>query len=327
MNLISYKPMTQEEFVEKMLADYSEGEDYGGDDPFSRHHGHNKTLDDILLGSVLQGHMLYDDLDIGFDFENYTCVKGMCSDNGGKLVGLESIKDFSFVGCLAGGDWELPVFFIVYYDDKEKLRAYVPKEGNVYNKENMIAYGNDMGGDEVNEHMSDKFDWGLIKKEIEAKIGKSRDKKGIISEDSKKQKLSDKEPLTVYMMIGLPASGKSSVTKNLYEDLPVVSKDICNGSEAKERKQLEELLSEGKSVVVDDTNYSKQTRAKIISMAKQYGADVIGIYVHVEKNTALERNKGREKKVPDIAIHTLAGKFEEPSLEEGFTKLNVIDND
>lgn len=153
------------------------------------------------------------------------------------------------------------------------------------------------------------------------------DKKGVIPEDSKKQKFSDKEPLIVYMMIGLPASGKSSVIKTLYDDLPVVSKDLCNGSEAKEKKHLEELLSEGKSVVVDDTNYNKQTRAKIISMAKQYGADVIGIYMHVEKNTALERNRKREKRVPDIAIHTIAHRFEEPEVEEGFTKLNVIDND
>lgn len=131
--------------------------------------------------------------------------------------------------------------------------------------------------------------------------------------------------LTVYMMIGIPASGKSTVREQEYGNIPVVSKDLCNGSESKERKQLEELLSEGKSVVVDDTNYNKVAREKIISIAKKYGADVIGVYVDVDKQTALERNKEREKKVPSVAIHTIAKKFEKPEIEEGFSDIIKVD--
>lgn len=41
----------------------------------------------------------------------------------------------------AGGDWESPVNFIIYWDGK-KLRGYVPTNGNPYNTSAMRAYGN-----------------------------------------------------------------------------------------------------------------------------------------------------------------------------------------
>ena len=42
----------------------------------------------------------------------------------------------------AGGDWEVPVFFIIYWDGLE-LRAYIPKNGNFWNRTSGVAYGND----------------------------------------------------------------------------------------------------------------------------------------------------------------------------------------
>ena len=42
----------------------------------------------------------------------------------------------------AGGDWQLPVCFVIYYDGK-KLRGYVPSKGNIWNHEKKRAYNND----------------------------------------------------------------------------------------------------------------------------------------------------------------------------------------
>ena len=41
----------------------------------------------------------------------------------------------------AGGDWEVPLQCIVYFDGK-KLRGYVPKDGNSYNHKEKAAFGN-----------------------------------------------------------------------------------------------------------------------------------------------------------------------------------------
>lgn len=54
----------------------------------------------------------------------------------------------------SGGDWELPVYMIVYWDGKS-LRGYIPKDGNVWNTVTNKAYGNDQEDD---GHPSPVFD-------------------------------------------------------------------------------------------------------------------------------------------------------------------------
>lgn len=79
------------------------------------------------------------DIKVKFDLENFGC-------NGGTpdgLLGYQKLKNgLVFCGFRAGGDWEHPVFFIVYWDGK-KLRAYVPTDGNPWNTTTKEAYGND----------------------------------------------------------------------------------------------------------------------------------------------------------------------------------------
>lgn len=47
----------------------------------------------------------------------------------------------SFQGFSAGGDWEHPVYFIIYWDGT-KLRGYIPTEGNTFNRKTKYSYGN-----------------------------------------------------------------------------------------------------------------------------------------------------------------------------------------
>ena len=43
--------------------------------------------------------------------------------------------------CYAGGDWEIPVHFVIYIDPSNKLRAYIPSEGNTYCHHCKTAWG------------------------------------------------------------------------------------------------------------------------------------------------------------------------------------------
>jgi hypothetical protein len=73
------------------------------------------------------------------------------------LMGFHTYPNgLSTLGVLSGGDWETPVFFIIYFDGKE-LRAYIPKHGNVYDKKEKRAYDT--------EH-NDKHDINLITNDI-----------------------------------------------------------------------------------------------------------------------------------------------------------------
>jgi len=70
------------------------------------------------------------DIKVKFDCENLEEEGLRTLDNG-----------FTYYLLGAGGDWESPVNFIIYWDGK-KLRGYVPTDGNLYNTSAMRAYGN-----------------------------------------------------------------------------------------------------------------------------------------------------------------------------------------
>ena len=80
---------------------------------------------------------------VEFDTENVMMTtKDMNHDC--KLIGDYQTLDngLTYLGVVAGGDWERPIFFIIYWDGK-KLRGYIPKDGNVWNYTTKQAYGND----------------------------------------------------------------------------------------------------------------------------------------------------------------------------------------
>jgi hypothetical protein len=82
------------------------------------------------------------------DFEKYPSDhKGYSNYPCGYEV-LENGMPVLFVN--AGGDWEWPICFCIYWDGKT-LRAYIPKDGNVYNIKQKCAYGSEDDGSEVDE--------------------------------------------------------------------------------------------------------------------------------------------------------------------------------
>ena len=79
---------------------------------------------------------------VRFCAENIDCFKCYPFHCGEPLLGFHTLSNgLTFLGVMAGGDWEQPIFFIIYYDDE--LRAYVPEDGNVWNTDTNEAYGND----------------------------------------------------------------------------------------------------------------------------------------------------------------------------------------
>jgi len=66
------------------------------------------------------------------------------------IMGFKTLDNgLTFLGLQAGGDWEHPIFFIVYSDGSQ-LRAYIPEKGNVFNTDTKQAFGNDEEADAKN---------------------------------------------------------------------------------------------------------------------------------------------------------------------------------
>ena len=129
------------------------------------------------------------------------------------------------------------------------------------------------------------------------------------------------------ILVGVPAAGKTTFYRqNFAASHRHVSKDLCpnaSGREARQRRALTEALGSGASVVVDNTNPSVAERARIIAIAHASGARVVGYFFDVTTRQAIARNaeRGDPKRVPNVAIFTVAKRLEPPTRAEGFDEL------
>lgn len=124
------------------------------------------------------------DTDIDFDLEN--CFYGWQEEGEPTLKeAITSInvdgKEVPVIPMMAGGDWEQPVYFICYLDDKKKIRFFSPRPGNTFNPLTKEAFGNDDDKDDEFARTLGLEDYGelqfnlkpdidLMKKAIQARL-------------------------------------------------------------------------------------------------------------------------------------------------------------
>ena len=81
---------------------------------------------------------------ISFDFENFTRNPEEPFNMPGYEVGYGILPSgIPVLWCAAGGDWEMPVAFCLYIGEDDEIHAYVPRDGNAFNKKTNKAFGND----------------------------------------------------------------------------------------------------------------------------------------------------------------------------------------
>eukprot|EP00299_Pterocystis_sp_00344_P013712 c6750_g1_i2.p1 GENE.c6750_g1_i2~~c6750_g1_i2.p1 ORF type:complete len:248 (-),score=72.24 c6750_g1_i2:407-1150(-) len=215
-----------------------------------------------------------------------------CGDAAGRLAGWKAgaKKDFS---C---GDRKFAL--------NVKLNFYTPEE--LFLSEPAIT----------------TFSWdGIDPRDVLAKI--KANPPTLLSDYTKPEK-------EMIIMVGLPASGKSTFTKRFFEAKGYVriNQDTLK-TEAKCKKAAQEALEEGKSVVIDNTNPSKSKRATYLNLLDE---DVTArcVWVRTPREICEHNNMFRErtqgvKHVPDIAYNMFKKNFEEPSTSEGFTEVITVD--
>lgn len=128
------------------------------------------------------------------------------------------------------------------------------------------------------------------------------------------------------IFIGIQASGKTTFYKNNFaETYEHISLDVLH-TRSKEQKAIEACLSQGKSFVVDNTNPTREDRARYIGQARQEGYELVGYYFQSGIGPCIERNEHREGKarVPQKAIICTSKKLELPDMSEGFDALYYV---
>lgn len=93
--------------------------------------------------------MVEKDLTVDFDFEN--CEYEQKESYMDYPCGFETLPNgVNVLFINAGGDWEAPVCFVLYYDGKS-IRAYVPRKGNLWNRTRLCALGSEYEDDPEGE--------------------------------------------------------------------------------------------------------------------------------------------------------------------------------
>ena len=139
----------------------------------------------------------------------------------------------------------------------------------------------------------------------------------------------------VYVMCGLPGSGKTTIARQIAADLNavVISSDSIReelyGDESVQGNpsvvfdtlysRAHAAIVDNLSVILDATNVKKRDRARVF---KEFPDNEIAAFViNTPVEVCKQRNGERERVVPEYVIDRMAKSFEPPTREEGFVKI------
>ncbi|CAO3590169.1 unnamed protein product [Absidia cylindrospora] len=133
------------------------------------------------------------------------------------------------------------------------------------------------------------------------------------------------------LFVGRPASGKSSFAKKhvIPSGYTYVNQDTLK-TKAKCMKACEESLTSDKSVVIDNTNGTVDARADFIKIAQKHDIPVRCFYFVADEHLCRHNNyyrhitQGDRDLLSEIVFRTFKSRFQEPTLEEGFTEIKKI---
>ena len=143
----------------------------------------------------------------------------------------------------------------------------------------------------------------------------------------------------VIMMVGIPASGKSTwISENKKSDWLVISPDQFledkydyewtpeRASEAWARsfQRYGQYLLDGGTVVWDATFLSPIIRASVLHIAKGAGFKTEAVFFDTDIEVCIERNSKRQREpVPDETIRRMHDGLVPPTVEEGFDLVTI----
>ena len=144
--------------------------------------------------------------------------------------------------------------------------------------------------------------------------------------------------MRIVVLVGLPGSGKSTYLKQM--GVSGLSSDAIRKLLADDetdqtihvrvfqtlRYLLEQRLAIGRAVsYIDATNLTPEERGPYLAIGRAWGCDVEAVFFDVPLDVCLGRNAGRPRGVPGEALAKMAAKLAPPSVEEGFTRVTVLE--
>ncbi len=148
---------------------------------------------------------------------------------------------------------------------------------------------------------------------------------------------------TIYVMVGLPYSGKSTYVRNHLMGLIVVDTDSYIEKKSVEfgktyneifketiteaytsmNEKVKELVGNRLSFVVDQTNLTCSSRAKWLSLAKEHSYRIVAIvFKEIDSDTLKSRIEERKNKIiPNNVLQSMKERYTIPTKNEGFDEI------
>jgi len=141
----------------------------------------------------------------------------------------------------------------------------------------------------------------------------------------------------IVLAIGLPGSGKSSYFAR--RGITPLSSDLVRGllfDDAGEQcrpdlvfRLLRELLvarllARRSVTYLDATNLTRRARRGFLQIGREHGCRIEALFFDLPLETCLERNRRRNRRVPEAAILRMARRLEPPTPAEGFDCIRII---
>ena len=128
------------------------------------------------------------------------------------------------------------------------------------------------------------------------------------------------------IFIGIQASGKSTFFQRFFFKSHVrLSLDMLK-TRHRESIMLEACIQAKQSFVIDNTNPTRNDRARYIEKLRENKFKIKGYYFQSKIDECLARNISREgtEQIPDVGVKGTYNKLEKPSYDEGFDELYYV---
>lgn len=148
---------------------------------------------------------------------------------------------------------------------------------------------------------------------------------------------------SVFMMVGVPGSGKSTIANKLSE---ITGAKVLSSDEYRQRLLgdmnnqnnngmiFDALFTDAKNYLISNTNIildmcnvtEKDRRNSLTRLAGIYDK-FIAVELTTSMSDCIYRNNQRERVVPETVIHSMKYRYVSPKCDEGFTKVIQVDTD
>lgn len=135
---------------------------------------------------------------------------------------------------------------------------------------------------------------------------------------------------TLYVMCGIPGSGKSTFSRQIADRYNAVRLSLDEMNYVRQFKLIPhviDVLNEGNSVVADSLYTQKQWRTELLEAVKGIECRRVLICMDTPLDVCVQRNQSRGHPLPDYMVEHLFKKYEKPTLDEGWDEIiNVSEN-